>query len=83
MAAAYGNAGIRTNAICPGAIVSGLTPRSMVDDETSPYREAILNSPAGRIGEPEDIAYAALYLASDESTFTFGQHLVIDGGWTL
>jgi NAD(P)-dependent dehydrogenase (short-subunit alcohol dehydrogenase family) len=38
--------------------------------------------PIGRYGEPEDVAYGVLYLASDESSFVTGSELVIDGGWT-
>jgi hypothetical protein len=41
-----------------------------------------LRIPLGRYGEPEEVAYAVLYLASDESAFVTGSELVIDGGWT-
>ena len=39
-------------------------------------------TPLGRLGEPEEVAYGVLYLASDESSFVIGSELVIDGGWT-
>ena len=45
-------------------------------------RTALSWHPIGRFGEPEDIAYGVLYLASDESKFVTGAELVIDGGWT-
>jgi 2-keto-3-deoxy-L-fuconate dehydrogenase len=43
----------------------------------------IARQPMGRLGKPEEIAAAALYLASDQSSFTTGQTLVIDGGWSI
>ncbi len=45
-------------------------------------RELVSRHPIGRLGKPEEIAYAALYLASDESTFVTGAPLVVDGGYT-
>jgi 3(or 17)beta-hydroxysteroid dehydrogenase len=46
------------------------------------YKTALSWHPIGRFGEPEDVAYGVLYLASDESNFLTGSELVIDGGWT-
>ena len=82
----YGKDGVRTNAICPGAIITGLTPREVIehpDEVTRPYVEKLLSVPAGRVGEVEDIANAALFLCTEESSFIYGQHFVLDGGWTL
>lgn len=82
----YGKDGIRTNAICPGAVITGLCPREVIenpDEIRKPYVEKLLSVPAGRVGEVEDIANAALFLCTEESSFIYGQHLVLDGGWTL
>lgn len=82
----YGKAGVRTNAICPGAVITGLCPREIIenpDEIRKPYVERLLSVPAGRVGEVEDISNAALFLCTDESSFMYGQHLVLDGGWTL
>jgi len=46
------------------------------------YKTAVSWHPIGHFGEPEDVAYGVLYLASDESKFLTGSELVIDGGWT-
>ncbi|MEE9276933.1 MAG: SDR family oxidoreductase [Dehalococcoidia bacterium] len=73
--------GIRVNCICPGAIVTGLTSHWIGSEEAA--REQLGRfHPLGRAGEPEDIANAALWLASDESSFVTGQAIVVDGGWT-
>jgi NAD(P)-dependent dehydrogenase (short-subunit alcohol dehydrogenase family) len=65
---------IRLNVLCPGSI---MTP--MIED--SPLNENRLkNIPLGRFGTSEDVAYAALYLCSDESSFVTGSSLVVDGG---
>ena len=71
---------INVNAIAPGVIDTEMT-KPFLKDATE--RESLLgNTPIGRIGAPEDIAYAALYLASNESDFVSGHTLVVDGGWT-
>lgn len=74
MAAEYGNAGIRVNCICPGVIYTpmGGPSADMLDMNYIPLRRA---------GQPEEIAAAALYLASDDSSFVTGIPLVVDGGW--
>jgi 2-keto-3-deoxy-L-fuconate dehydrogenase len=75
--------GIRCNAICPGTIQTpSLDARiaAQGDLETA-RREFVSRQPMGRLGSPEEIAALALYLASDESSFTTGQIHVIDGGW--
>ncbi|EZP79339.1 3-oxoacyl-(Acyl-carrier-protein) reductase precursor [Novosphingobium resinovorum] len=81
VSADYGPAGIRANAICPGAIETDLS-RSFL--QNSPEVLAVVESvPAGRQGRPAEIADLALYLASDESSFVHGASMVIDGGWTI
>lgn len=74
---------IRVNAICPGVIATPLAVgrRSVSDEQVDRMRDKLGRyQPIGRIGEPEDIAHAALYLASDLSSFVTGTHHVVDGG---
>jgi NAD(P)-dependent dehydrogenase (short-subunit alcohol dehydrogenase family) len=79
LAVEFGPKNIRVNAICPGAID---TP--MIAPVVDPIRKsgrAFMTSPIRRLGTPEDIAYCALYLASDESSFVTGATFVVDGGF--
>jgi len=78
MAASYGRDGIRVNAICPGTIRTRLTADIVARAEQA-AREGH-GIPLGRVGEPEDIARCALFLASDDAAFVSGAHLVADGG---
>jgi len=72
--------GIRVNAIAPGFIKTQMT-KGIQEDKN--YNQAICSAtPLGHMGEPDDIAYAAVYLASDESKFVTGSILYVDGGWT-
>ncbi len=81
MALDFANKKIRANAICPGIIKTAMTKEMLKDKKAS---EAMLKAtPLGRFGVPEDVASAALYLASDDSSFVTGTTLVVDGGWTL
>ncbi|MCL5958614.1 MAG: glucose 1-dehydrogenase [Chloroflexi bacterium] len=78
--------GIRVNCICPGYIGTDYLERDFFDKQPDPEearRKAAALHPIGRIGTPEDIAYGALYLASDESAFVTGHALTIDGGYTV
>jgi 2-keto-3-deoxy-L-fuconate dehydrogenase len=78
--------GIRCNAICPGTVqtpfVEGYLKRSFPGQEDAVRQTLHERQPIGRMGQPEEIAAAALYLASDEAAFVTGSALVIDGGWT-
>ncbi|HZQ99033.1 MAG TPA: glucose 1-dehydrogenase [Chloroflexota bacterium] len=77
----FGHQGIRANAICPGWIVTEKGEARVRENPESVTRAEHLY-PAHRPGRPIDIAYGALYLASDESSFVTGTALVIDGGLT-
>lgn len=84
LAAELAHSGVRVNAVCPGAID---TPMLQAEFATAPdpaaERVATERSiAAGRLGRPEEIAQAVLYLLSDESTYVTGSHLVVDGGRT-
>jgi NAD(P)-dependent dehydrogenase (short-subunit alcohol dehydrogenase family) len=81
MAVSYGPEQIRVNALIPGLIRTRLTS-DLLDDPAKAER-AVAGIPLGFAGEPDDIAYAALYLASDEARFVTGAALVIDGGATV
>lgn len=90
LAADYVNQGIRFNAICPGTVESpSLQERiQAVSQSTGQSIEAaremfVSRQPMGRLGTPEEIAALAVYLASDESSFTTGTSQIIDGGWSL
>lgn len=80
------NQDIRANAICPGTVhtpfVEGYLERHFPDTKDEVRRQLDARQPIGRMGRPDEIAYAALYLASDEAAFVTGSTLVIDGGLT-
>src|SRR5438093_5790738 len=76
----YAKEGIRANSVHPGPIVTAMTEKRRADPAT--YQLMLSRIPLGRYGQPEELAYAVLYLASDESAFVTGSELVIDGGWT-
>lgn len=73
--------GIRTNAISPGPIETPLLMEWLVSDEEA-KKVRLDRQPAGRFGKPEDIVNCALYLASDESNWTNGANINVDGGIT-
>jgi len=78
MAASYGRDRIRVNAICPGTIRTRLTA-DIVERVQQASKEG-RGIPLGRVGEPEDIARCALFLASDDAGFISGTQIVVDGG---
>jgi NAD(P)-dependent dehydrogenase (short-subunit alcohol dehydrogenase family) len=79
----YAPLGIRINAIAPGGTETPLLDRITGGSETQKRRDFIGFHPMGRIGTPEEIAEAVLWLCSDKSSFTTGHALVADGGWTI
>jgi NAD(P)-dependent dehydrogenase (short-subunit alcohol dehydrogenase family) len=79
LAVQFGPSGIRTNAICPGPVETPLLMDWLVKDEEA-KRIRLARNPTGRFGKPEEIVNMALYLASDESRWTNGATLVVDGG---
>ena len=72
--------GITVNAINPGVISTDMT-KGMLDDPKT-KKNFLENTPVGKVGMPEDIGNAAVFLALDESSFITGHNLVVDGGWT-
>lgn len=76
----YARENIRVNSIHPGTVATDMNAERRADPEL--LHQTLSRIPLGRIAQPEDIAYAALYLASDESSFVTGSELVIDGGFT-
>jgi len=81
LAVEWGAENIRTNCIAPGLIRTDFARALWENPDIE--REVLRNCPAGRIGEPEDIAGAALFLVSDAGRYTNGQTLAIDGGVTI
>jgi NAD(P)-dependent dehydrogenase (short-subunit alcohol dehydrogenase family) len=76
----YGKYRIRVNSISPGIIETPLTAADLHDPVK--HKKLLERCFTGRIGKPEDIAYAAVYLASDEAGFVTGTDLFVDNGWT-
>ena len=70
--------GINVNAICPGAINTDMAKGV---SESGQLEQVLLRIPKGRLGQPEDIANLAVFLASEESDYISGAAIVIDGGW--
>ncbi len=77
----YADKGVRSNAICPGTGETGMTKELL---EVPEIRDGFLAPiPMKRLGQPEDIANAALFLASDQASYITGHALPVDGGWTM
>jgi NAD(P)-dependent dehydrogenase (short-subunit alcohol dehydrogenase family) len=81
LAVEIGGTGIRVNAIAPGLIDTKFSAAIVKNDTLS--KMVMERTPLGRVGRPEDISAAALYLASDDSSFVTGSVITVDGGWTL
>jgi 2-keto-3-deoxy-L-fuconate dehydrogenase len=77
--------GIRANCICPGRVVTPFVKARLAEypDPEKAYREMAATQAVGRMGTPEEIAAAALYLASDEAAFITGTALLVEGGFTV
>lgn len=80
----YVGQGIRVNCLCPGTVDSPWVERLLqqADDRVAARQALEKRQPMGRLGTPEEVAAAALYLASDDAAFITGTGLVLDGGWT-
>ncbi len=89
VAADFVTRGIRSNAICPGTVESPSWHERVealgaaIGSKDEALRQFIARQPMGRVGRAEEVAALAVYLASDESAFTTGTAIPIDGGWTL
>lgn len=81
MAVDYAEEGVRVNAICPGTGETGMTKDLLEVDDI--YQGFISPIPMKRLGKPDDIAYAALFLGSDQASYITGHALPVDGGWTM
>jgi len=84
MALDYADTGVRFNCICPGRVETPWVRERLKEypDPDKAYREMSATQAIGRMGHPDEIAAAALYLAADESAFVTGSSLIIDGGWS-
>jgi 3-oxoacyl-[acyl-carrier protein] reductase len=79
VAAEVARGGVRVNAVVPGLLTAGLAAR--LDRRVVEVRRQVI--PAGRLGEPGEVARAVLFLASDEASYVIGQALAVDGGLGL
>jgi NAD(P)-dependent dehydrogenase (short-subunit alcohol dehydrogenase family) len=82
MAADFAQHNIRVNCIAPGTAMTPLGKRLIENDTPEKLAQRLSRYPLGRFGEPEEIARSVLYLASDDSSYTTGTCLVMDGGLT-
>jgi len=82
LAVQFAPKGVRTNAICPGPVETPLLMDWLVKDEEA-KRIRLARNPTGRFGKPEEIVAMGIYLASDESRWTNGATMVVDGGITV
>jgi len=77
----YAARGIRINAVCPGTIKTPMV-QSMTGGDSKALAEMVKDEPIGRLGEPEEIAAAVLWLSSPGASFVVGHALLVDGGYT-
>jgi NAD(P)-dependent dehydrogenase (short-subunit alcohol dehydrogenase family) len=85
MALEYSKYGIRINCVCPGAIDTAMVDRELAlfENPVELRRKIMEDHPIGRIGRPEEVAEAVLFLASERSSFIVGESLVVDGGYLI
>jgi 2-keto-3-deoxy-L-fuconate dehydrogenase len=85
MAMDHATEGIRVNCVCPGRVETPFVKARLKEypDPEAAYREMAGSQAIGRMGRPDEIAAAVLYLASDEAAFVTGTALLIDGGWSM
>jgi 2-keto-3-deoxy-L-fuconate dehydrogenase len=85
MAMDHAAEGIRVNCVCPGRVETPFVKARLSEypDPDAAYREMAGTQAIGRMGRPEEIAAAVLYLSSDEAAFITGTPLLIDGGWSM
>lgn len=77
----YSPDGIRVNCVCPGVIRTPMTTGTKEEEER--MQPAVAIAPMKRMGEPEEIAKAVLFLSSSDASFVQGHALVVDGGYTI
>jgi NAD(P)-dependent dehydrogenase (short-subunit alcohol dehydrogenase family) len=77
----YASRGIRINAVCPGTIDTPMVA-DMLAKEPDAMKDILKDQPIGRLGRPEEIAAAVLWLCSPDSSFVIGHALAVDGGYT-
>ena len=82
---------IRVNSICPAWVLTEMNRTQIAEMEVNPdqvfppgfrYKDVLALHPIGRLGDPEDVAWASVYLASDESSWVTGSSMMVDGGYT-
>ncbi len=76
----YAKLGIRVNAVCPGAIKTAMIDR-LTGNKKEAEEQFAKMEPIGRLGQPEEVANAVIWLCSDEASFVTGQAIAVDGGW--
>ncbi len=81
LASRYASDGIRVNCVCPGNVETNIIRRTTAAEVAEFWRQASRAEPIGRNAQPEEIANAILFLASDESSFVTGTPLIVDGGY--
>lgn len=84
MALDHATAGVRINCVCPGRVETPFVSARLKEyaDPATAYREMAATQAIGRMGRPDEVAAAVVYLVSDEAAFITGSALIIDGGWS-